>query len=300
MSNESHLRQVSILTTVEAEDLASVLVERETGGTPSTHTDAATGGSTVSVYLDLSDARAVEIRRSLRIALKEAAVEVPEIANAHVRIRAVRPQDWSESWKRHFRPLEIGRSLLILPTWSRKRPRAGQKVLRLDPGLSFGTGQHATTLFCLSQVVTLRTTESQSLLDLGCGSGILALAGAQLGYGPVAACDNDPDCIRIAGENAQKNGLESTVQPYLADVAELSFAPQRRFDVVCANLIHDLLTTERNRISAQVADGGHLVLAGILTTQFTAVTETYAEIGWNLVEQATGGEWTSGRFQRTS
>ena len=298
MISNPALHQVAFVTHETAEDLASVLLEREVGSTPSIHTDALTRQSTVSVYLDLAPERVAEIRRLLRLAWNEAAAEDSTVGTARIRIRKVRPLDWAESWKRHFRPLEIGPQLLIKPTWSRKRARAGQSVILLDPGLSFGTGQHATTHFCLTQVVSLRTAHGQSLLDLGCGSGILALAGAKMGYRPVEAWDYDPEAVRIAGENAQLNHLEADVKPKVTDVVELPLHPKQRFDVVCANLIYDLLIAERERIIGQMADGGALVLAGILTEQFPLVTKAYAELGWNLTNSTTGGEWTSGTFRR--
>lgn len=298
MNSDISLHQVAYVTDESAEDLASVLLEREVGSTPSIHTDALTRQSTVSVYVELASARVPEVRRALGLAWKEAAVGDATLGTARIRIRKVRPLDWAESWKRHFRPLEIGHKLLVKPTWSRKRARAGESVILLDPGLSFGTGQHATTHFCLTQVVGLRTEASQSLLDLGCGSGILGLAAARLGYQPVEAWDYDAEAVRIAGENAELNQLGMVVHPKVADVVQLPIHPKERFDVVCANLIYDLLIAERERIIAHVAEGGRLVLAGILTQQFPAVTNAYAELGWKLSNSATGGEWTSGTFRQ--
>ena len=119
-----------------------------------------------------------------------------------------------------------------------------------------------------------------------------------MGYRPVEAWDYDPEAVRIAGENAQLNHLEADVKPKVTDVVELPLHPKQRFDVVCANLIYDLLIAERERIIGQMADGGALVLAGILTEQFPLVTKAYAELGWNLTNSTTGGEWTSGTFRR--
>ena len=111
MSVASNLRQVSLITGVEAEDLAGVLLENEWGVTPSIHTDAATGRSTVSVYVELPKQQMAEIRRRLRASWDAVHAEAPHLGEAEVRIRKVRPLDWAESWKRHFRPLEIGSNL---------------------------------------------------------------------------------------------------------------------------------------------------------------------------------------------
>ena len=129
------------------------------------------------------------------------------------------------------------------------------------------------------------------------GEPILALAAVKLGYRPVEAFDFDPACVRIARANAALNGIRRTGIRQ-EDVTRLSRRPARRFDLVCANLMHDLLIAECGRIGAQVAVGGRLVLAGILTTQFRRVTEAYRAAGWQVDAARTEGEWRSGSFQR--
>ena len=150
------LRQISITTNAAAEDAIGVLLEREFGQTPSVYADMATGLSTVSVYWALPDAEVSETKAILREGLADTEDNGIEVAPGRIAIQKVKPRDWSESWKRHFRPIEIGRTLLVKPTWSKRAPKAGQQVVLLDPGLSFGTGQHATTNFCLTQVAELR------------------------------------------------------------------------------------------------------------------------------------------------
>jgi ribosomal protein L11 methyltransferase len=210
----------------------------------------------------------------------------------------VRVRDWAESWKRHFKPLEIGDSLLIQPTWSRRKPRAGQQLVLLDPGLSFGTGHHATTRFCLEQLAALRRpAPSQSFLDIGTGTGILAISAVKLGYSPVKAFDFDPDCVRIARENAALNKVAAEVHPTRADLMRLPPRSAGRFDVVCANLMYDLLLAGRGRILARLRPGGTLVLAGILATQFQLVADAYAAAGLRLVASRTEKEWRSGAFR---
>src|SRR5439155_23112501 len=115
-----------------------------------------------------------------------------------------------------------GLALLLKPSWSRCRARRGQAVVVLDPGLSFGTGQHPTTRFCLEQIVARRTQDrGQSFLDMGTGSGILAIAAAKLGYHPVAAFDVDAHAVRIARANARKNGVADTLHPRRQDLRQL-------------------------------------------------------------------------------
>jgi ribosomal protein L11 methyltransferase len=210
----------------------------------------------------------------------------------------VQARDWSESWKRHFKPIEIGRSLLVKPTWSNRVPKSGQQLVLLDPGLSFGTGQHATTHFCLTQVAKLRRAgERQSFMDMGTGSGILAIAAAKLGYAPVKAFDFDPDAVRISAENTELNGVTGAVELTQADLTKMPRGSKEKFDVVCANLIYDLLIAERDRILARLAPDGSLVLAGILATQFKAVEKAFAGAGLKLVTAKTDKEWRSGLFR---
>ena len=293
------LRQVSVITGPSGEESVVELLESAFGQVPSVYTDSATGLSTVSVYRELPQSKVATTRSDLRGKLRQLTIDGIECGPGRIRIQTVPPQDWSESWKRHFKPIDVGPGLLVKPTWSRRRPRRGQAVVILDPGLSFGTGQHATTRFCLEQVAACRQRETeQSLLDVGTGSGILAIAAAKLGYSPVAAFDFDPDCVRISAANAELNGVADQVQPALADITQ---APKRspiRYDVVCANLIYDLLIAERERILARVRPEGSLVLAGILKTQFAAVQAAYAEAGWRLVRAKTEREWRSGLFRR--
>lgn len=300
--NPGDLLQVSVTVPVEAEEPVAALLERLFGQAPALYTDEETLQTEASVFLEA--ARPFSARRRARLdralARLHAAGWLPR--RGRVRLRRVPHRHWAEAWKRHFRPLEIAGRLLVLPTWSRRRPRPGQVEVRLDPGLSFGTGQHPTTAFCLEQIVRLapepRGGPPRSLLDLGTGSGVLALAAAQLGYAPVEAFDLDPDAVRSARANAALNGLADRIRITRRDLRRLPPRPERQFDVVCANLLADLLLAERDRLTARVAPGGTLVLAGILVAEFRGVRAAYAAAGWRVVRARTVGEWRSGAFQR--
>lgn len=294
-----HLRHVSVTVAPAAEEELSAWLETRFGQVPSVYTDMATGLATVSVYPEIRTKALAAVRAEVRAALTALQAAGIDVAPGRIGIRAVPARDWSESWKRHFRPIEVGPALLVKPTWNRRKPRRGQAVVVLDPGLSFGTGQHATTRFCLEQVAALRPSgESRSFLDVGTGSGILAIAAAKLGYSPVDGFDFDPDCVRIAGENATLNGVPEAFQPTLADITRVPRRSRIRYDLVCSNLIYDLLIAERDRILARVAEGGSLVLAGILKEQFPAVVAAYQEAGWRLVRSKVEKEWRSGLFRQ--
>ena len=263
-------------------------------------------GQPVSVFADLEKHTTVasiyvaEFTRADRAALREvlAAVRAAglDLGTGRVSIRKVKRENWAESWKRHFKPLEISDRLLVLPSWSRRRAKSGQTVVILDPGLSFGTGHHPTTGFCLQQVASVRGPGNrQSLLDIGSGSGILSIAALKLGYAPVRAFDFDPEAVRVAKENAQANQLRLFVSRQ--DLTRLPVRAATRFTVVCANLMYDLLIQERRRILNRLAPGGTLVLAGILREQFPAVRRAYEAAGMQLVAERRLGEWHSAAFQ---
>jgi len=292
------LRSISITTSLSAEDAVGVLLELEQGQTPSSYADALTRLSTVSVYGEIETQDVAGIKRRLREGLQALAANGIDVGPAQIQVKKVPARDWSESWKRHFKPLDLGPRLLVKPTWSRRVPKKSQALVILDPGLSFGTGQHATTRFCLEQLVALRdpAASSQSMLDVGTGSGILAIAAVKLGYQPVNAFDFDPDCVRVANENTELNGVAAVLTVTHDDITQVPKKPKQRYSVVCANLIYDLLIAERDRLLARVAPGGSLVLAGILETQFTLVRKTFEAAGWKLVAATTDKEWRSGTF----
>jgi ribosomal protein L11 methyltransferase len=295
MKNSS-LWRVSVVTTLEAEDAVTELLGASLGRSASSYFNVETGASVVSVYTSEKPlARAVG--KEISIGLKRVRNCGLKIGAGKIRIAKIRREDWAESWKRHFQPIEIGDALLVKPSWSKKRPRNDQEVVILDPGLSFGTGQHATTSFCLGEIVKRRSPAGEkSLLDLGTGSGILAIAATKLGYGPVQAIDFDPEAVRIARANARVNGVRNKIKITRGDVTKLSPKPQEQFDLVCANLISNLLIAERKRIVAQLRRGGFLVLAGILRSEFWEVQTAFAALGLRLFRCKTGKEWRSGSF----
>ncbi len=206
-------------------------------------------------------------------------------------------EDWSESWKRHFKPIEIGSRLLIKPSWIKRRPRKNQAVVVLDPGLSFGTGNHPTTAFCLRELAAHRQPGiAQSFWDLGTGSGILAIAAAKLGYAPVRAVDFDPEAVRVARENARQNQVLRQIQIAREDVTQIRLTSREKFDFICANLISNLLLAEKRRIVNRLQTGGRLVLAGILQKEFPQVQRAYEKAGLKLAGSQIEGEWRSGAF----
>lgn len=290
------LLRLELPASLQSEEALTDLLSEvlETTATSFHHFDS--GRITIIAFLEDASHWSAERRARLeegRRCLRECGLEVPEGA---ISVKRVRGEDWAESWKEHFPPIQIGSALIVKPTWSKLRPAAGQQVVVLDPGLSFGTGHHATTEYCLRQLVKARPRGvTRSLLDLGCGSGILAISAAKLGFAPIRALDYDPDAVRIARENAESNRV-SELEIARGDVTKLPLRPRKTYDIVCANLLGDLLIRECRRIAATVAPGGQLILAGILETEFDNVAQAYAELGWKLIASHRKKEWRSGTF----
>ncbi len=273
--SNKQLWEISVVTSEQDEDSAANWFEQTFQQIPSVYIDVRTGRRTITIY---SPARPEGLTSPA----------------GRVRVRKLDP-NWKESWKRHFKPMDIGHALLIKPSWSKRQPRKNQKVIVLDPGLSFGTGQHATTSYCLNEVVRLRNGErEQHFLDIGTGSGILAIAAAKMGYSPIFAIDYDADAVRIARANAKRNRVEHKIRFEHRDLTQLKIRHFPQCDLICANLIFDMLVQEAKRICSWLKPGGKLVLAGILREQFPQVRRAYERFGLNLVHSKMHNEWHSG------
>jgi ribosomal protein L11 methyltransferase len=202
--------------------------------------------------------------------------------------------DWSEAWKKNFRPLEIGQRLLISPSWITP-VKGDRQIIYIDPGMAFGTGTHPTTQLCL-QLVEEFVKPGKYVIDLGCGSGILALAALKLGAGHALGVDTDPDALRVAAENARRNGLaarltlrEGSLDSILQQKAGLRQAPLVLVNILAPVIIR-LLGGE---LGSLLAPGGHLVLSGILEEQVDSVVAAMHSNGISLIKQEQKGDWAA-------
>ena len=185
--------------------------------------------------------------------------------------RLVDDQDWVRTWLNHARPLQFGEKLWVCPNGYRVTVD-GAIVVTLDPGLAFGTGDHPSTALCLDWLATARLAGS-SVLDYGCGSGILAIAALRLGAERAEATDVDPQALQATSINAQRNGVHERLTT-TTPAALLSRQPQ--FDVLLANILAGTLVELAPRLITHVANGGHIILSGILPRQTAEVREAYA------------------------
>jgi ribosomal protein L11 methyltransferase len=216
-------------------------------------------------------------------------------------VRSLGDADWRDSYKAHFKAWQFGR-LHWVPVWERAlfQLPTDHAVLWLDPGLAFGTGNHETTRLCIERLVGLASKQGTSgkVIDAGCGSGILALSAALLGYADVVAFDNDGEAVRVSEENAALNGLTGRVKFSAGDL--LSGLAGRQAEIVLANIQADVLMRFAPQLLAAVAPGGTLVLSGILAIENEKVRSVFASIapGWAL-ESRVMGEWSDVVLVRT-
>ncbi len=291
--------QLSVVVVPEAEEAVAEMLAGVFDRQSAAYVDLTKKLAIVSTYLEKSRKPTKKQLNAVREGLDNISACGLDIGSGEVHVKLLKGADWMESWKRHFVPIDIGGKILVKPGWEKKKPTKGQHEIILDPGVSFGTGHHPTTLFCMKQIVEQRTAgERQSVIDIGCGSGILGIAAAKLGYTNIVCFDYNADSVRSARENCELNKVADQVRPTRKDLTKLPVETTRKYDIVCANLIYDLLIAERERITNHLKPDGYLVLAGILETQFPKVNRAFREIGFKLITSEVGGEWKSGAFQR--
>ncbi len=230
-----------------------------------------------------------DLRSALDVATREPTIRI-------VHMRDFRDRDWAKEWRKFTEALALTPEIWVRPSWSRLpegcRPTL---VIELDPGMAFGTGQHATTRLATALLADRLNAESiDSLLDLGCGTGILAIVAARMGVPNVTAIENDPVAAEIARENAAANGA-SDVRVLTASFVEADLSP---CPLVVANLNAGILIDHADRLVALTRAGGHLIVSGIQSGREASVAEALVSEGAHIVEQRTEEGWTAIRLHR--
>jgi len=246
---------------------------------------------TVRGYLPVDDNAGGKVAR-----LKEALDHLSFLRPVSpLQVRPIAEEDWANAWKEHFHVHHVGQRLVIVPSWREYTPQPEEIILLLDPGLAFGTGLHPTTQMCLAELER-QVQPGMRLLDLGTGSGILAIAAARLGAASVLALDTDSIAVQAARANVARNGVERIVEVKQGSLPRGTTKPARGqgpFDLVVANIIAQVISDLAESLVAVLAPGGLLIASGIIAERAEAVWERLATAGLALVTRRQEGDWVT-------
>lgn len=212
----------------------------------------------------------------------DAGKRVLEIAN-------VREEDWAENWKKYYKPFRVGKHIVVRPVWEAYEPQDGDKIISIDPGMAFGNGTHETTSMCLGLVEDY-IKPGYEVLDVGTGSGILAIASVLMGAQSAVGIDLDPVAVRVANENIERNGLSDSVH---AQVGDLVKGIDTQADVVFANIIADAVIMLSRAIRAHMKPGGVFICSGIILEREQDVLDALAKAGFVVDRIEHRGEWSA-------
>jgi ribosomal protein L11 methyltransferase len=282
--------EVSVQVDGEAAEAVSEIFNRYGRGGAVLSTDFGDGSGdtavvTVKTYL-LLDEEGLETRRRIEEALWHLSqiypLPLPEF-------REFTEDDWANAWKKHYHVVRVGQRIVIKPPWEEYKPRPEEVVIELDPGMAFGTGLHPTTQMCL-QALEEHLEPGAKVLDLGTGSGILAIAAAKLGAGSVLALDNDPVAVRAAQANVQSNGVQNTVTIELGSLDKAT----EKFELLLVNILAKVIIELAGQgLTDRVLPTGLMIVAGIIEEQEAEVTVALRKHRVEIVERRQDKDWVT-------
>lgn len=197
--------------------------------------------------------------------------------------------EWKDKWKENFKPVKVTEHIVVKPTWEEYEAKAGEKILEIDPGMAFGTGTHETTSLCMKLLEKyIGRTENAKVMDVGCGSGILAVSAALLGCSDVLGIEIDPDAVRVAEENIRLNGAEKSVRVQQGDLTK---GVRYKADIIVANLMHNLVMQLAPDARKHLSKDGIFISSGILLEKKEEVADAVKAAGFEIIEIPEDGEW---------
>lgn len=212
-----------------------------------------------------------------------------DIGEGSVSLGQVNEEDWANEWKKYYKPTKIGDKLVVKPTWEDYIVQDGDLVIELDPGMAFGTGTHETTTMCMRELEKY-VTEDSKVFDIGCGSGILAIAAAKLGAKDVIAVDLDEVAVKVAKENVNHNHVQDSVKVLHGNLIDVV---SEKADVVVANIIADIIKILAKDVHSCMKEDAVFISSGIIHAKVDEVKESLIENGFEIIEVKTLGEWNA-------
>ena len=209
--------------------------------------------------------------------------------HAEAELVGVNEEDWANSWKQYYKPVKIGEKIVICPAWEQYTPLEGELVIRMDPGMAFGTGTHETTRLVI-RLLEKYTKAGCRMLDVGTGTGILAICASRLGADICRAYDIDPTAVRVARENIQDSGLENVTCDQ-SDLLKQVSLEGGQYDLVCANIVADIIIRMTPDVGKYMKDHAVLLASGIIAERCDDVVACFEQNGFRVVELMTDNDW---------
>lgn len=284
--------RIRIVATVQTSDIISDYLVGILDGAVEYAVDDDAGGVQVIHGYFAVERYSEAVRDELEQRVREYGAEIARVCNVmepEVTSECLPNQDWSEKWKEHFKPFEIIPGLVIAPRWDTFQKPESSQLIVMDPGMAFGTGHHATTRMCLGMVKRLVENGCTSVLDVGTGTGILAMAAALFGAAQVVGIDNDQDAVTAARDNVEANHLATAISITGQDPAAIS----QTFELVVANIVHDVLIELAGDLARVTRAGGRLVLSGLISgVQVENMVRVFRDHSFTLLEEVQEEEWS--------
>ena len=232
-----------------------------------------------------------ELLLKIQGGLQDIAQYLP-IGSGRIETQLMAEEEWANAWKKYYKPFRLGEHILIVPSWEEVEAQPGDIRITLDPGMAFGTGTHETTSMCLTMLEQL-VKPGQTILDIGCGSGILGIAAAKLGAGRVIGSDLDPNAVLVARENAAENGVSEIVEIHQGDLTDIPVLQNVQADVIVANIIADVIIGLAPKATAFLKKGGRFIASGIIRERRDDVAAAITEAGYRIERIEEKGSWVA-------